>query len=265
MKEALKAAWPELRVDAAAFAAQLGSRPVPDGRLADLYLAFACSRGEPAALRLLEDRCFARLDAVLSRVLPDASDRDEVKQRLRDKLLVSDGSAPPKISGYLGKGELFAWLAVAATREALSLVRAREPALLENTDELQALLRGAGVELDPQLAYTKKLYRAQFEEAFREALGSLESKDRAVLRHQLVERLTLEEIAAVQRIHPVSAARRLTRARSELLSATRRVLTRKLQLVGSELDSLMRLVRSQVDLSLGRLIQPSNEPPKKDR
>jgi RNA polymerase sigma-70 factor (ECF subfamily) len=263
MEAVLKAAWPQLAIDAAAFAQQL--RDPGSAHLADLYLAFACARGEPIALRLLEDCCFARLDSVLTRVLPDASDRDEVKQRLRDKLLVSDGKSPARIATYAGKGELFSWLAVAAAREAISLTRARGPAPLEQADEVQALLRGAGVELDPHLAYTKKLYRAQFEDAFREALGTLESKDRAVLRHQLIDHLTLDEIAAVYRIHPVSAARRLTRARSELLSATRRSLTRRLQLAGAELDSLLRLVRSQVDLSLGRLIQHSTEPEKKDR
>ncbi len=265
MEEVLANAWPELRVDIAAFKAQLGARGTADAKLADLYLAFACSRGEPAALRLLEDRCFTRLDDVLRRVLPDASDRDEVKQRLRDKLLVSDGKSPPRIATFTGRGELFSWLAVAATREALSLLRSREPAKREQADELEALLRGAAVELDPQLAFTKKLYRAQFEEAFREGLDALDSKDRAVLRHQLIEHLTLDEIAAVYRIHPVSAARRVTRARSELLTATRRALTRRLQLVGPELDSLMRLVRSQVDLSLGRLVANSSEAAKKDR
>lgn len=254
MEEVLRAAWPELQIDAVAFAEQLGARATT--HLPDLYLAFACGRAEPAAVRLLEDRYIARLDPVLTRVLSDATDRDEVKQRLREKLLVAK-----KIAEYSGKGELFSWLAVAATREAISL--ARKPGPAGGVDELQTLLSGS--DLDPQLAYTKKLYRVQFEESFREALDGLESRDRAVLRHQLIEKLTLDEIAAVYRIHPVSAARRVTKARSELLSGTRRALTRRVQLVGAELDSLMRLVRSQVDLSLGRLLQNSTELEKKDR
>ena len=262
MHALLKAAWPELQVDLEAFLAQLGNRDEPDAKLADLYLAFACSRGEPAALRLFEERYLTRLDPVLSRVLGDAADRDEVKQRLREKLLVRHGETLPKISTYSGRGELFAWLAVAATREAISLARQSAPT---DGDTVRALVRDPAIALDPQLAYVKKVYRVQFEEAFREALGELEPGESAVLRHQLVDKLSLDEIAAMYRIHPVSAARRVTKARSALLTATRRSLTRRLQLVGPELDSLLRLVRSQVDLSLGRLVRNSTGRAKKDR
>jgi RNA polymerase sigma-70 factor (ECF subfamily) len=44
-------------------------------------------------------------------------------------------------------------------------------------------------------------------------------------------------------------------AQESLLQQTRRLLTERLRLTGSQLDSVLRLISSQLDVSLGRLLR----------
>jgi RNA polymerase sigma-70 factor (ECF subfamily) len=68
-----------------------------------------------------------------------------------------------------------------------------------------------------------------------------------------VDRLSVDELSRVLRVHRVSAARRVAAAREELLSRTRRGLTAQIQLSGEELNSVLRLINSDLELSLGLL------------
>ena len=56
------------------------------------------------------------------------------------------------------------------------------------------------------------------------------------------------------RVHRATVARRITRARDALLSGTRRRLMMRLKLDRSELDSVMRMIESNVHVSLQRML-----------
>lgn len=255
----VEAAWPSLPPVGDDFLADLRARTqtheLDELHVADLYLCFHCLQGHPAALRAFETHFFPLVAQAVRRLENDGPLADEVAQRLRHKLFVP---AAPGVSGlhsYRGHGELRAWFLVSATREALSLrrsVRAEvslESALLESLPDL---------ETNPEVAHLRGHYRVEFQSAFSEALGALPSGLRAVLRYQLVEHRTLDEIAAIQGVHPVTAARQVTRARETLARETHAVLARRLDLEPLELDSLFRLFQSQVDLSVNRLISETH-------
>ena len=108
---------------------------------------------------------------------------------------------------------------------------------------------------DVELSYLKASYRAAFKTAFQEAFMSLEARDRTLLRYQLVDGLRLEQIAAIFGFSRATAARRLQDVRDNLRRATRRALAESLDLSGIELESMMALVDSQLEVSITRLLR----------
>jgi RNA polymerase sigma-70 factor (ECF subfamily) len=256
-----RTAWPEVRIDAtqlvdfvahrlagADLAGALATAPA-----ADLVLAAACAAQEPTA--------HAAFDAVLSEVdAAGASTRsprdlvDDVKQLIRVQLLVARDGKPPGITGYRGKGPLRGWVRITATRELIrhQRKRARETPSDRPLDEA---LGDAG---DPLLSQLKAEYRTEFATALREAIAELGAEDRTLLRQQIVDQLSIDEIGAAFGVHRATAARWLQRARGALVAATRGRLAVRLKVSVDEIDSVIRLVQSQLDASMIRYLRDSD-------
>jgi RNA polymerase sigma-70 factor (ECF subfamily) len=251
-----RAAWPGASIADEAFAAYVAHRLPPGGggdALAevhgeDLYLTAACAAGDGGALRAFDAAFSRELDIVLARLGVERTVGDEVRQVLRTKLFVPEPGAPPKIASYSGRGDLRSWVRAAAVRTAIDVVRGthRERPVPEVAfEDLPAAAD------DPELAYLKELYRAEFKDAFAAALASLKSRDRTVLRYKLIDGFGLDQIAAVYGVHRATVARWLAITREELLAHTRRALRARLAVGDPELDSIMRLIDSQLDVSIG--------------
>jgi RNA polymerase sigma-70 factor, ECF subfamily len=249
-----QAAWPQAGLDGADFARDLAARigaaeAGPSlSRLhgTDLYLACACARGLPAAVALFETHYMSRVPAFVGRLDPAGTLTDEVAQELRIQLLLPAAGGEARIGDYSGRGELAAWLRVVALRAALKLRRAQRRL-------------GVGVELpptdlgrgpDPERDYLRLRYRADYEAAFRAALGSLESTERLLLKLHYVDGLNIDRIGAIYRLHRSTVARQLASHRRKLLDLTRGRLRERLNLSDSEFDSILALVRSQMVMSL---------------
>ena len=243
--------WPGVEVADAAFVAYLAERaldgPLPGAlhalHAADLYLACGCVCGDPAAIAAFQHTLVADLD---ERIVRAAVDRlDEVRQLVIEKALVSDGG-PPRIVGYRGRGPLHAWVRVTAARIAIDLHRAKpvERSLAEAS--LDAVADGAA---DPELAHLKTTYRAELKHSIEVAAAQLSVRERNLLRHSLLDGLTIDDLAARYRVHRATAARWLVSAREALGAGTKRDLTARLGLRGEELISLMRVVESQLEIS----------------
>jgi len=221
-------------------------------RAADLALATACAAGDAAAIEVVEQRYFADLDRALGRFEGGAQLIEEVKQRLRQKLFVGDGEAP-KISTYSGRGDLGRWIRVAATREAIGILRKGKKEIpMEEVALAQALADGSG---DLELAYLKGLYRNEFKAAFQQALAALEPKERTVLKYHVLDGFNIDQIGAVYGVHRATVARWISGVRDTLLSRTRKILMDKIEVDRAEFESIMRLIQSQLDVSLSRLLR----------
>ena len=96
-------------------------------------------------------------------------------------------------------------------------------------------------------------------------LRELAPEQRNVLRMSLVEGLSVDELAPVFGVHRATAARLLQRARDAVSEGTKRRLTERLSLETSELESILRLVRSQLDLSISRHLERSKTSPARRR
>jgi RNA polymerase sigma-70 factor, ECF subfamily len=103
-----------------------------------------------------------------------------------------------------------------------------------------------------KLALLKQRHGAEFRASLREAIDALSPRERNVLRLHLLEGMSLEEVGRVYDAHRASVARWIARARTEILADTRKRLSARLRLQEGEFDSLMGLVRSDLDQSLRR-------------
>jgi len=253
-----RAAWPEVPFDEESFARFLGERMRgPDleaSRAEDLGVACACASGDGRAIAALEARYFRDVDAALGKMSLSADRIAEVKQGLRKVLFVGDvgDGIPPRIREYRGTGELKAWLRVTAMRAALKLLR-REYRETPASDD--AVLEARSSSDDPELQYMKAAYRAAFKSAFQEALESLLPRERTFLKQQIVDGLSIDEIGALYQVHRATAARWVQSAREKLLGRTRRTFMLRARISSDECESIMRLVRSQLDVSLHRRLR----------
>ena len=119
-------------------------------------------------------------------------------------------------------------------------------------DELLAVRASGG---DPELSYIKEVYRAQFKEAFQFALDSLSDREKNLLRQNVVDGLSIDDLAGLYRAHRATVARWLSAAREALLRRTRRQFMQYARIDGDECDSIMRLVHSQLDGTIRRRLQ----------
>jgi len=214
----------------------------------DLCLAHACLRGDPAAVRAFHRETFKPIERVLRRLGIGAADADDVKQEVNTRILV--GGEDAKLAQYAGGGPLSHWVASVAGRAALSLHRRHNHRPTESLDDYEIPDEG----IDPELDALHARHRADFKQAFQAAVAGLPPRERAVLRALIVDDRTVADVAALYQIHRVTASRWLAEIRRTLLRDTRRWLKDRLQLDASSLDSAMRVLDSQLDLSLYRLL-----------
>jgi RNA polymerase sigma-70 factor (ECF subfamily) len=243
-------AWPTVAVPAEIFVRYLARR-LPDGaasiealsavHVTDLWLACACTHGDPTAVRIFLEKVLAPIFP-LPRALKSLS--KDVEQIASAKLLVPEGSTLPKIADYSGCGDLESWVSVVALRIALGMTRTGKPEVTVDDRVLSDLPH----EDDVEVAHLKQRYRAEFVEAFEHALGKLRPRERNLLRQHLVDGLTMEQIGRIYSVHRITVVRWIERARARLAAETRAQLVTRVGV--GELESIMRLIRSQLDLSL---------------
>jgi RNA polymerase sigma-70 factor (ECF subfamily) len=256
-------AFPDVELAAVDFAAFAGERARDDVDAAeavrelrgpDLFLACACSRGLPAALRAFDRTFSARLPDYLRklRVTPDIE--EETRASLLEKLFTPIHGNLPHIAQYSGRGALEGWVRVAAVRTALNIVESRK-GKASPADEDAALANAVDHGDDPELLFLKASYRAPFAAAFREALAELPPRERTLLRFAFVEGLTPERIGKLHGVHRTTVMRWLGAARAAVLEGTRGRLVQRLHLSPSECEDLFEVAKSRFDVTLSSLLR----------
>lgn len=251
--------WPAVTFNEDALVEFIGPRLSGDDLAVALTAAPAADLAIAAACASQDSSAHGAFDAVLTEVdaagVSTNATKDvvtEVKQVLRLQLLVPKEGKPPGIVGYRGKGPLRGWVRITATRELIrhKKKRQREAPLSDRT--LDHLLTSG---IDPALAALKAEYRAEFAVALREAIEDLTAEDRTLLRQQIVDGLSIDAIGAAFGVHRATAARWLNRARGALVAATHRRLAARLKLPIEQIESVIRLVSSQLDASVIRYLK----------
>jgi RNA polymerase sigma-70 factor (ECF subfamily) len=255
-----KGAWPQIAMDEEAFVTHIarclggavGAGELIEGlHIPDLFLAFACGRGDAKAVAAFEANFVSAIPEVLARmgkVIP----KDEVVQLLRAKVLLAQGERPPKILDYSGRGPLAGWLRVAAVRTALDLARQTPAERSPNEDVLEG---AAATSEDPELLHIRRRHVDDFKAAFKGAMSALSVEDRNILRLQLVDGLSIDEIGAVFGVHRATAARWLARCRERVRDETKRLLSERLNMTDSEFHSMVLILQSDLDISISGLLK----------
>ena len=251
---------PNVAIDPVAFVAYVAERAMLDGdgcallrplHAGALWIACGCVRGEPSALAAFEAHYADEIHDALARNF-DRGLAEDAELRLRERLFLVADDDMPRLASYAGRGDLGAWLRAAAVRTAIDLMRSRREIAVADPGAVAEATAAS----DPLLAELKERYREEFRVAFREAMATLGDRERTLLRYTYVEDLTIDEIAGLYRVHRATAARWLAAIREALFDATRARLMQRLELRGSEVDSVLRLIDSHLEASVRGVLRP---------
>jgi RNA polymerase sigma-70 factor (ECF subfamily) len=254
LRDAMRAgadAWPGVQLTLAELDAWVRARGITAEALrergGDLFLAAACTQGEPAAVAAF-DRAFLQAPGPVGRSSLPPEQVDELRQILRVQLLTGPN---PRIATFKGHGLLGSWVRVAAARQAAQLQWGDRGTELQDGALMDALVHlGA----DPEVLTARGEHRAEFRAALGDCLAALGAREKTLLRMNFLDHMNIDEIGVVYRVHRATVARWLAGIRGQIFECVCQRLSIKLRSSPSEVASLVRLVRSEIDLSIGRLL-----------
>jgi RNA polymerase sigma-70 factor (ECF subfamily) len=219
-------------------------------RAADLYVACALAAGDPRALALAETELLPTARQAVARIDDSPAFVDEVVQRVRDRMFVR-GASPPAIEQYRGAGPLARWVGVVASRIALDLKRADA----RTADAGEDALANLPAPDDPELAVIWRTCAAEYRAALAASFAGLSRRERNLLRQRYLDELDIDALGRLYRVHPATAYRWIKQVEHRLATATRAAVMDKLSLSESQARSMERLIVSQLQLSLVRMLR----------
>lgn len=261
--------WPVIALPAELFVRHLAERLFAKGEggrieqlpeqpyLADLYLACSCAREIPAAIEAFESKYLAKLPEMLGYLRLPTAAIDEVRQDVRVKLLVRQDDGGCRIAQYSGHGPLVSWVRVIATNIAnKQLTAPRESSEEDDRAALEALPAPG---LDPEIDLIKRRYQPEFLRAVRESFSALTSDERYQLQLYHIHQLSTPQMGELFRVSQATASRRLKIARQRLYEGAKQRLQERLGLSTRDFESLLVVLKSQLDMSLGQILKGKHE------
>jgi RNA polymerase sigma-70 factor (ECF subfamily) len=233
-------AWPDFTVDRERFARHLDRHGGNPGHVDDLYLAFACAEGVPAAITALERERIAQIPLLVARLESSAETAAEVQQLVREHLLVAPRGRKLRIANYSGRGTLLGWIRAIAINFLRRLRRraARLPPVAYS--ELVA-------DIDPEIALIRAQHKRDFEQGLHSAIACLSPFERALIKMHLIDGLTIDELGTIHGVHRSTAARWLVKLKQRLLGDVLRIVGTRLRLDEHEVEERLALVFNQID------------------
>lgn len=257
-----RAAWPAIPLEPERFLPYLAQRldptqaPLPALRALhapDLLLACGCALGLPEAISAFERELTALLPQALSTLQPTPAFTDEVGQLLRGRLLLSEADAAPRITEYSGRGSLRGFLRIAALRTGRDLLRrqsARRGAEQAAAQEPPPLTSSA-----PEDQLLRDRYQQGFQAALAEALAALPAPQRELLQLHFLQGEKLESIGARLGVNKSTVSRRIAAACDAVMAAAQARMQAQLGINPAEFESLAGVLRSQLHISLSRVLR----------
>ncbi len=212
--------------------------------MTDLELARAAVQGDRDALATCRQLVADEVRLAAKKTTASATQVADVTADL-DRLLFAERA----LADYTGRGALQAYFRITATRALFRVVnRARREVQVDDD-----LLERLAPDHDPELSYLRSQYREVVDAAMRAAVTALDDHARALLRYQIVLGHSVEQVGKLYGVHKATAARWTATARDSLAAHLRAELARALGV--TEIDSIVRLVQSRVDISLERVLR----------
>jgi RNA polymerase sigma-70 factor (ECF subfamily) len=245
-------AWPHLELARPDFLAYLAAREIalserPKEIIEDLYLASACHLNIAGALRAFRERYFQIVKLSVKSFDDSDNFAEEVYQRLSETLFVGQGGGTGKISRYSGDGALAGFVSTTARRIALRLSASAarfqgEEALMQQFSEIR----------EQETTILKMQHREIFNRALSIALRQLPRRERLILRMNLIERVSTTRIAAMYKVSQPTVSRWIQRTAQTIFATVKDLVCDELAIDTRELDSLLLLVRSQIEITISQ-------------
>jgi RNA polymerase sigma-70 factor (ECF subfamily) len=247
-------------IEPRAFVAYLTARVAPGAQdaseirshVADLYLACGCTLGIPEAVRIFEAMLGSQIAVALRHMHLQPSAIDELRQMMREKLLVGGAGRAPQIAKYAGRGPLRGWMRVVITRTALN--KLREQTHEVSLEEALLDLPATGT-CDPLLSCLRDRFGAAVDRALEGAMRVLTVDQRVLLRQRFVDGVTTEQLARLHRKHRITMARRINAILRALRARTEALLANEVGCGHSTAVSIVNLVLSQAHVSIRRYLE----------
>lgn len=256
--EAAAALWPEVHLELQIFRDYVGERVVPSAsggpevvrtpqQIASLYLCCACVRGNETACVAFNQAYLGVIRNAIARVWPDRQRVDDISAQVLGRLLVGP---EPRLTRYSGRGDLSAWLKVAATRAAIDAKRSSP----DQDEEPLSASAETVMSMSPESLVFCRAHANDILDALGRATSALDKKQRNLLRLNYTDGLNIEEIGALYGVHRATIARWLQQVRSSVESAVLEELRVRRGLDSAEVRSLILGARALLEESLGRLL-----------
>jgi RNA polymerase sigma-70 factor, ECF subfamily len=242
---------PGVRIDLAAFERAWASRAVSrdiDPKLAlDVLLAAGIEAGDGASLRWLQ----AQVARAAGALRDEAQRSTDVESRVLELVAVGQPERPARITEYAALGPLAAWVNVIVVRTARDLA-ARSPSSVAR-DLAEFAIAEIQTSTSAELAPLKARLADDLGFAIRSAGGKLDQRSRTLLTLYYLEGVGLEGLARAWNVHRATISRWLATAREAFLADVRREFAVRAGVGSGEVDTLIRFVRSQLEVSVSRL------------
>jgi RNA polymerase sigma-70 factor (ECF subfamily) len=213
----------------------------------DVYLACACGQGDPSALQCFRERYFHVVAGAVRSFDASTQFADEIYQRLSEALFVQGPGAEAKIQRYKGQGPLAGFVRTAARRIGMRVSAAS--ARFQGEEALVQQFSQAS-ELDATLL--KLQCRDSINRALCIALRQLPRRERLILRMNLVEKVSTTRIAAMYKVSQPTVSRWIQRSARTIHDTVKELVCDELDIDTRELESLLSLVRSQIEITISQ-------------
>jgi RNA polymerase sigma-70 factor (ECF subfamily) len=221
----------------------------------DAGVALACGlfHQQPEAQRSFEQHVAPRVKAALHRAGATPVETDELMQASLTRVLVEQKGE--RLRQYRGHGTFPAFVITVALRLFTNARTALKPQ--SSDDGLQHL--PAALDLERHLARSQ--HKEHFAKAFQGALDALAPRQRTLLKLNLVNGSSIDELAPMYQVSRATVARWLAQSREALRGETLRRLSATTRLDGDDLEGLMASLESSFDVSLRRFIAEATPEP----
>jgi RNA polymerase sigma-70 factor (ECF subfamily) len=245
-----QAQWPDVALDMGTFCTQARRAGWRDDHLQtrgpEFFLVAAILAGNAQAIEHFDHQFLIPATEVVTRIDSSADFVAEVRQQMRVKLFLGDGS---RLSQYGGAG-LLEWLRVIALRTALNCKRS-DRRLVPNGELGERLLDSIDLERDA----VKDQYLDDLRRALEASFRALEPRARTLLRLHFVEGLSIDAIGNIYGAHRATVARWIVAIRNGLFEAARTQLAGARGLNSQTLRSIYRILKEDLHLTVARVLK----------
>jgi RNA polymerase sigma-70 factor, ECF subfamily len=109
-----------------------------------------------------------------------------------------------------------------------------------------------------ELTLLKRSAASKLKAALLSALEALTPRERSLLRYAYCDERSVDDIAAIYRVHRATAARWVVKAREHLVEETHACLSDQLGASRSEIRSILRLGMAVIDTTFARHLTPDS-------